>query len=123
VIGFDASAALLLARDMDMSPRLVATQGRRLVAEGLEKIEETWKAEAEVTAGAHGKHYPKRIGSRMLAGFTTIQGEVGPIKPGPQADMSFEFGSVNQPPHLDGQRAAEAHEQGILRSFDRLRIL
>lgn len=124
MISFDASDALVLASKMDLSPRLVALQGREIIGEGAEAIERTWRANATVTAGAHGKHYPKRIGWRFTGRVTSIEAEVGPIRPGPQADMSFEFGSVNQTPHLDGQRAAESEGPGIVKSFDRrLRIL
>lgn len=123
MISIDAKDALLLAREFDLSPAKVLKQGREIVLTGAELIEDHWRANAEQTAGTHGKHYPKRIGSRLSPGFTTIEAEVGPIKPGPQADMSFEFGSVNQPPHLDGLRAAEFEAPAIVKLFDKLRIL
>lgn len=123
MISFDASQLSVLARDMDLSPSLVFRQGREVIGSGAEKIEQAWRSNATETAGVHGKHYPKRIGWRFSGGLATIEAEVGPIRPGPQRDMSFEFGSVNQPPHLDGQRAAEAETPGIVKSLDRLRIL
>jgi hypothetical protein len=44
-----------------------------------------------------------------FAGFGTVihSGEYGPDIARPQGGMSFEYGSRNQPPHLDLARSAD----------------
>jgi hypothetical protein len=68
----------------------------------------TWARNAKETAGVHGKHYPRSIDFEMRAS-TNVHFEVGPNKSKKQGGMGagFEYGSKNQPPHLDGQRAAD----------------
>lgn len=64
------------------------------------------KSYAKVSAGAHGKHYPNAFSAEMT-GYT--RGEYGPRVSMRQGNMSFEYGSRNQPPHLD-----------VTRSFDQI---
>ena len=69
-------------------------------------------ANATATAGTHGKHYPKSITAERTLSIGSIGVEVGPDSGMPQGGMGpgFEYGSVNQPPHLDGNKAADVHE-------------
>lgn len=63
-----------------------------------------WRHNATRTAGAHGKHYPRSItAEEVTRGRWHVGPEVGRL----QGSMGrgFEYGSVNQPPHLDGARA------------------
>jgi hypothetical protein len=71
-------------------------------------LRDTWRGNAASTAGAHGVHYPSAITSERKASGFAVEYEVGPDPALPQGGMSFEYGSRNQPPHLDGQRAADA---------------
>lgn len=43
-----------------------------------------------------------------------LESTVAPDPGMPQGGMSFEFGSSNQPPHLDGARALVAFEPQFL---------
>ena len=79
---------------------------RGVFAEGATDLVSQWRANATETAGEHGRLYPRSISSEEKFS-TSILFEVGPDPSKPQGGMSFEFGSVNQPPHLDGQRAAD----------------
>ena len=63
---------------------------------------------ARKTAGAHGVHYPKSFMAEMVA---PLVGEYGPDASMRQGGMSFEFGSRNQPPHLDLAKSAD--KQGV----------
>ena len=65
-----------------------------------------WAQIATGTAGKHGKHYPKAITSEAKLG-ASINVETGPETGKDQGGMGpgFEFGSKNQPPHLDGLNA------------------
>lgn len=64
---------------------------------------------ARETAGAHGKHYPRSItvdSTGKVAG-STYSAEYGPDPARKQGGMSFEWGSRNQPPHLDLNKSAD----------------
>lgn len=74
--------------------------------DGGKTLSNAWAHNARATSGVHGKHYPNSIDWEMQLS-TNIVIEVGPNPAKPQGRMSFEEGSVNQPPHLDGQRAAD----------------
>ena len=79
---------------------------RGVFAEGAADLESRWRANATETAGEHGRLYPRSITAEEKFS-TNILFEVGPDPSKPQGGMSFEYGSQNQPPHLDGQRAAD----------------
>lgn len=97
-----ASEIFDLARDFGKAPGKVASglfDAYRGAGEG---FRDDWKHNATATAGEHGKHYPDAITTEMrFAGFG-IEVETGPETGRKQGGMSFEFGSRNQPPHLDG---------------------
>lgn len=62
------------------------------------------KGYAEESAGVHGKLYHKAFTAERVGPRTW---EYGPDAAMPQGGMSFEFGSRNQPPHLDLARSAD----------------
>ena len=53
---------------------------------------------ATKSARRHGIHYPNSIQLTPRGNFAA---EYGPDPSRPQGGMSFEYGSRNQPPHLD----------------------
>lgn len=59
---------------------------------------------AKQSAGQHGKHYPSAFSPESR---TPLSWEYGPDASKPQGDMSFEFGSRNQKPHLDLAKSAD----------------
>lgn len=85
--------------------------------EGGADLRDQWRSNARATSGEHGKHYPDSITMETRVS-TSIEVEVGPDPRLPQGGMSFEFGSVKQPPHLDGQRAADTVIPRIERRID-----
>ena len=72
-------------------------------------LRDQWRTNARATAGKHGKWYPSSITDegKVTPGAVTV--EVGPDSSKRQGGMGrgFEYGSVHQPPHLDGNKAAE----------------
>lgn len=67
---------------------------------------------ARVSAGKHGRLYPRAFSTEMhttFVGFGAIihSGEYGPDIAKKQGGMSFERGSRNQKPHLDLARSAD----------------
>lgn len=78
-----------------------------------------WTANARETSGEHGKWYPDSITSETRLAFG-IEVETGPDSSLKQGGMGrgFEFGSQNQPAHLDGARAMPYAEQALDRGAD-----
>ena len=92
---------------------------RHAVETTAEELRDQWRENATVTAGKHGKHYPKSINSKMVPSLTAVVAEIEPTEGMKQAGMSFEYGSVNQPPHLDGQRALDQIGPDLPRRIER----
>lgn len=88
---------------------------RTVVPEAAVDLRDAWRENATETAGEHGKHYPKAIRYTMSGPFEAV---IAPDSGMPQGDMSFEFGSSNQPPHLDGQRALDSLARQIERRIE-----
>jgi hypothetical protein len=105
-INIDASDIRTLAVDLGNVPG----RATRSVAHAVEVVAKrgTTLARdfARESAGHHGWHYPYAITSerRDTLGLTWVY---GPDVSMPQGGMSFEFGSRNQPPHLDLNRSAD----------------
>ena len=57
-----------------------------------------------VSSGKHGKHYPNAFEVEAVTPLTWVY---GPNAAKPQGNMSFEYGSRNQPPHMDLGRSAD----------------
>lgn len=114
-----------LARDFQAASMAAGAAVFTGMQVGVEVFKETWRSNAEATSGSHGKHYPKSITSQMHMGMV-VRGEVGPESGMKQGGMGpgFEFGSQNQPPHLDGARALPAAEVaitfGVAAALDRI---
>lgn len=74
---------------------------------------------ARISAGRHGRLYPRSMSAEMHPGAglfgNVVSGEYGPDINKPQGGMSFERGSRNQKPHLDLARSADR----IVPSFQR----
>lgn len=83
-----------------------------------EAFAEVWRANAAATAGEHGVHYPASITADLVFDLGGVSVDVGPESGKPQGGMSFEFGSRNQPPHLDGLRAMSRVEPQVERIID-----
>jgi hypothetical protein len=90
------------------------------MAEAGDAVAREWQANARETSGAHGKHYPSTITSELVFDLGGISVDIGPESARRQGGMGrgFEFGSRNQPPHLDGLRALDGAQQRIERMVD-----
>jgi hypothetical protein len=100
-----------LAADLSAAgPKMVGPL-RKVWQEIGDRTAQEWADIATVTAGAHGKHYPKSIDAELTFS-TNLSVEIGPNSAKKQGSMGrgFEFGSVNQPPHLDGLKAVTKME-------------
>jgi hypothetical protein len=107
IIG-DASDFYRLSADLAQVGAKSVPALRGVMLEAGNSFRDEWKANATATAGEHGVHYPDSIEADLAFSVTSIAVDVGPNPGKPQGGMSFEFGSSNQPPHLDGLRALDA---------------
>jgi len=109
--GFEVEVSGLdeLERDLRAAPLRLQLGARRVVDGSALRIKREWRENARRTAGAHGRHYPDAIDfdAGWLAG--AYEAQIGPRTDLPQGGMGpgFEYGSVNQQPHLDGNRALD----------------
>jgi hypothetical protein len=114
-----ASEIFGLAKDLGNASGKVACALYEVYAQEGEEFAKDWADNARETSGVHGKHYPNSIDSetRVTLG---IEVEIGPNSAMKQGRMGrgFEFGSVNQPPHLDGIRAMPIAEGRLERKAD-----
>lgn len=113
----DARELFALYRDLGKLSAKATGVMYGVLREGAIDARDTWRRNARLTSGQHGKRYPDSITMDARVG-TSIGFEIGPDPRLPQGGMSFENGSVNQPPHLDGLRAAEEVVPRIHRSVD-----
>lgn len=93
-----------LERDCRKIAKKAPRELRSVVRSSLREGAVAARANARRTAGKHGKHYPRAIDFEMTG---PLVGEYGPDSAKPQGGMSFEYGSVNQKPHLDLARSAD----------------
>lgn len=110
-----------LANDFGKAPAKVASTLYETFRSNGREFREAWQENARQTSGAHGKHYPDAITDEMRTGaLTSIEVEVGPESGRKQGGMGpgFEFGSRNQPPHLDGLRALGPADAKLMREAD-----
>lgn len=116
----DASEVYKMAADLSqVGARSVPAMRGVMLAAG-EAFADEWQANARETSGEHGKHYPDSISAELAFDITGISVDVGPDKSKKQGSMGrgFEFGSVNQPPHLDGLRALDGMQVRAERMVD-----
>lgn len=86
-----------------------------VVHEAAADVRDGWRANAQETSGWHGWRYPSTIRSYREG---PLSARVEPREWMRQGGMSFEFGSRNQPPHLDGQRALDTLAPRLIRRFE-----
>lgn len=114
-----------LARDFEKAPRQVASALFDAYRGAGEGFRDDWQHNARATSGEHGKWYPDSITTEMkFAGFG-VEVETGPESGRKQGRMGrgFEFGSQNQPPHLDGLQAMPLAEGRLDRLADAAIVL
>jgi len=109
-----------LVHDLEKAAISVLPVVRAIVEKSAGELRDDWKTNARATAGKHGKLYPSSITSEDVLSFGAITYDIGPDSSRKQGGMGrgFEYGSVNQPPHLDGMHATEATEPRFHHAID-----
>ena len=115
-----ANPARIAALELGEIPTAKFAAVRTVMDSMGEAFARQWADNARETAGEHGKHYPDSITADRIVSLGGIAVDVGPDKSRRQGGMGlgFEFGSQNQPPHLDGLRAQDAIAPRIERAID-----
>ena len=104
----DASEILALAVGLQQAGVRAGAAIREPVLTAGEMIATVWRTGARMSSGAHGIHYPDAISAEPVFDLGGVAVDIGPESGKPQGGMSFEHGSRNQPPHLDGLKALTA---------------
>ena len=116
----DASEIYALAGDLSEVGGKAVPALREVMSQAGEAFADEWRANARETSGSHGIHYPDSIDSDLVFDLRGISVDVGPNADKKQGSMGrgFEFGSQNQPPHLDGLRALDGMQMRTERAVD-----
>lgn len=116
----DASEVYRLGADLSQVGAKTVPATRGVLAETGVAFANEWASNAREASGEHGKHYPASIDSELVFDIGGISVDVGPNRAKKQGSMGrgFEFGSKNQPPHLDGLRALDGMQMRAERMMD-----
>jgi hypothetical protein len=120
VIRGDASEVYRLGNDLALvNAKAVPALRGSMLAVG-EAFAKEWADNARETSGSHGVHYPNSIDADLVFSVRSVTVEAGPNNAKKQGQMGrgFEFGSQNQPPHLDGLRALDGMQLRAERIID-----
>lgn len=88
-----------------------------VVSKGALNIKRDWANNARASSGKHAPAYPSSISYDLDVSPMSVSAEVGPDKGRPQGALGnlLEFGSVNNPPHMDGQRALDKERKSFIK--------
>lgn len=116
----DASEVYELAADLSQVGARAVPALRGVMDDAGRAFADEWRRNAVETSGEHGKHYPDSIDSELVFDMGGVSVDVGPNSAKKQGRMGkgFEFGSRNQPPHLDGLRALDGFQVRAERMVD-----
>lgn len=119
-ISGDASEIYALAADLSQVGAKSIPAVRQVMSDAGDAFANEWRSNATETSGEHGKHYPASITAELAFSVTSVSVDVGPESARKQGRMGrgFEFGSANQPPHLDGLRALDGMQARLDRMLD-----
>lgn len=105
-----SAATEALAAELALAGARLRVSATALMAKGMVNIKKDWQQSA--SGLAHAPAYPASITYDITTTPVLISGECGPDKNRRQGALGnlIEFGSVHNPPHLDGARALAAEE-------------
>lgn len=108
----DMDAAGLLAA-FELAPEELANGLLDSAEKSAGNLQRDWRSNARKTARRHGKHYPSAITHDVTVESGAVTADIGPERGRPQGRMGpgFEYGSVHQPPHMDGAAAFARNAQ------------
>lgn len=91
----------------EVAPHTLASALLRAVDGSAAALQRDWRSGARRSSGTHGRHYPSSITHDVTIQDGAVTADIGPERGKLQGSMGagFEYGSVHQPPHLDGATA------------------
>ena len=112
----DVRQLLALAGDLNASSVRAWLATHAVVTRGAMNVKRDWRANARATAGQHARRYPDSVTYDVTYTPVGVSAEIGPDKARPQGALGnlLEFGSVHNPPHMDGARALAAETPQFL---------
>lgn len=112
---FDQMAAELAKAAARMVPEM-----RDAFSDAAKETRKGWRANIRAVAPHHLPHAPSAITYETRVTMASVEAEVGAEEGRIQANLVLgnEFGSVNQPPHLSGQKAALPADAELKRRAD-----
>lgn len=105
-VHIDSSQIKELAVSFDRVPNRATHDVAKVVERTAKHGNTVAQGFATSSAGSHGKWYPRAFEAES-AGLLGLSWRYGPVATRRQGGMSFEFGSRNQPPHLDLAKSAD----------------
>lgn len=103
-VNIDSSNIRDLATDYIAVPNRATRRVAEVVGDEAKRGNRIAQTFARESAGEHGKHYHRAFEAERLALMAWAYGPNAAMR---QGGMSFEWGSRNQPPHLDLNRSAD----------------
>ena len=93
-----------LQHALEVAPEELAKGLLHAVDDSASALQRDWRSNARKTARRHGKRYPSSITHDVTIASGAVTSDIGPDSAMPQGGMGrgFEYGSVHQPPHMDG---------------------
>lgn len=109
-----------LAADLAAAPARLLAEVPLVVSKGALNIKDDWRG--AVSGLPHLPQFPASIGYDLDIQPGGVSAEIGPDKEKPQGPLGnlAEFGSANNPPGLQGQRALDAEEPRFLAAVEDL---
>lgn len=110
---FDMSDVRRLERHLARAVPRLRRDARAVTMRGAVNIKNDWRSNARASSGRHAPAYPNAVGFDLAAyGPDIWMAIIGPDKGAAQGALGnlLEYGSVHNPPHRDGGRAADAEE-------------
>jgi HK97 gp10 family phage protein len=117
-MSIDASELATLSADVDKAADKAVKEIEKVIEKAAVNIKKDWRSNARATSGTHARLYPYTITYDKRGPLEVEigpewrkQGKLGPI---------LENGSVNNPPHHNGKRAADKEEPKLIKYLEKI---
>ena len=114
----DASELDALAADFEKATDKAEKEIEKVIEKAAVNIKKDWRSNARATSGRHARLYPYSITYDKRG---ALEFEIGPnrVRQGKLAPI-LEDGSVNNPPHHNGKRAADKEEPKLIKYLEKI---
>ena len=112
-----------LSADLKAAGTRAGVDATAVVKRGALNVKRGWAQNVRITSGGHLARLPYTISYDVTVSGGFVTAEVGPDKGrGGQANLGAidEYGSRNNPPHMNGQRALDDEAPEFYRQLERI---